>query len=143
MGLLITNAEFVCIPGERIQLVIEPTCTGSVRLVNCSFWGPSRQCVVSHGTGYLSISDSYIEISGRFPPGEPDQISLVEADSGRLQVRGCTLRSRGKEPNILLKKGLIHAIVTENNGPKGVTIVNEIGDAAIIANNEPPQSTAA
>ena len=53
------------------------------------------------------------------PQGEPDQISLVEADSGRLQVRGCTLRSRGKEPNIVLKKGLTHAIISENNGPNG------------------------
>jgi hypothetical protein len=138
MGLQITNGEFVCIPGERIQVVIEPTCTGSVRMVNCAFWGPSRQCVVSHGKGYLSLSDCYIEISGRFPPGEPDQISVVEADSGRLQVRGCTLRSRGKEPNILLKSGLRHAIISENNGPNGVSIVNEIGERAIIVNNEPP-----
>jgi hypothetical protein len=138
MGLQITNGEFVCIPGERIQVVIEPTCTGSVRMVNCAFWGPSRQCVVSHGKGYLSLSDCYIEISGRFPPGEPDQIAVVEADSGRLQVRGCTLRSRGKEPNILLKSGLKHAIISENNGPNGVSIVNEIGDQAIIVNNERP-----
>lgn len=138
MGLLITNGEFVCIPGERIQVVIEPTCTGSVRLDNCAFWGPSRQCVASHGKGYLSLSNCYIEISGRFPPGEPDQISLVEADAGRLQVRGCTLRSRGKEPNILLKSGLKHAIISENNGPNGVSVVNEIGSQAIIVNNEPP-----
>lgn len=139
MGLLISNGEFVCIPGERIQLVVEPTCTGSVRLVNCAFWGPSRQCVAMHGKGYLSLSDCYIEISGRMPTGEPDQISLIEADSGRLQVRGCTLRSRGKEPNIVLKPGLTHAIISENNGPKGVSIVNQIGSQAIIANNEPPQ----
>ncbi|MBI4875252.1 MAG: hypothetical protein HY822_11525 [Acidobacteria bacterium] len=143
MGLLITNGEFVCIPGERIEVVIEPTCTGSVRLVNCAFWGPSRQCVAMHGQGYLSLSDCYLEISGRFPAGPPDQISVVEADGGKLQVRGCTLRSRGKEPSILLKKGLKHAIITENNGPRGVNIVNEIGDRAIIANNEPYQPPSA
>jgi hypothetical protein len=142
MGLLITNGEFVCIPGERIQVVVEPTCAGSVRLVNCAFWGPSRQCVAMHGKGYLSLSDCYIEISGRMPPGEPDQISLVEADSGRLQVRGCTLRSRGKEPSIVLKKGLKHAIVSENNGPNGVSVVNEVGDLAIVVNNEPHTPTA-
>jgi hypothetical protein len=61
----------------------------------------------------------------------------VEADNGKLQVRGCTFRSRGKEPSILLKKGLKHAIISENNGANGVNIVNEIGDQAIIANNEP------
>jgi hypothetical protein len=143
MGLLITNGEFVCIPGERIQVVVEPTCAGSVRLVNCAFWGPSRQCVAMHGKGYLSLSDCYIEISGRMPPGEPDQISLVEGDSGRLQVRGCTFRSRGKEPSVLLKQGLKHAIVSENNGPNGVSVVNEIGDQAIIVNNEPHKPPAA
>jgi hypothetical protein len=140
MGLLITNGEFVCIPGERIQVVIEPTCTGSVRLVNCAFWGPSRQCVASHGKGYLSLSDCYLEISGRFPQGPPDQISVLEADGGKLQVRGCTFRSRGKEPNILLKKGLKHAIISENNGPNGLSVANEIGEQAIIVNNEPVSS---
>jgi hypothetical protein len=95
------------------------------------------QCVAMHGKGYLSLSDCYIEISGRMPPGEPDQISLVEGDSGRLQVRGCTFRSRGKEPSVVLKQGLKHAIISENNGPNGVSIVNEIGDQAIIVNNEP------
>jgi hypothetical protein len=65
------------------------------------------------------------------------QNSVSVADSGRLQVRGSTLRSPGKEPGIVLKKGLKHAIISENNGPSGVSVVNEIGDQAIIANNEP------
>jgi hypothetical protein len=61
MGLLITNGEFVAMHGEeRIQLVIEPTCNGSVRLVNCAFWGPARQCVLSHNQGVLSLNDCYV-----------------------------------------------------------------------------------
>jgi hypothetical protein len=32
---------------------------------------------------------------------------------------------------------LRHAIVTENNGVRGVGILNEIGDQAVIANSEP------
>jgi hypothetical protein len=65
------------------------------------------------------------------------EVSLVEAKGGKLQVRGCSFRSRGKEPHIVLKNGLKHAIVCENNGVNGVDIVNEIGNLAIIANNEP------
>jgi hypothetical protein len=41
------------------------------------------------------------------------------------------------EPSILLGKGLKHAIVTGNNGVRGVTINNQIGDQAIISENEP------
>jgi hypothetical protein len=136
MGLLITNGEFVCMHGdERVDVVIEKTCAGSVRLVNCSFWGPARKCVESHTSGYTSLSDCYFEISGRSSTKEIPGVSLVEADGGRLQVRGCTFGSR--EPNIVLRKGLVHAIVSENNGAKGVSITNEIGDQAIIVNNEP------
>jgi hypothetical protein len=41
------------------------------------------------------------------------------------------------EPSIALRKGLQHAIITENNGVRGAQIINEVGDKAIIANNEP------
>ena len=142
MGLLITNGEFVSMHGdERIQVVIEPTCNGSVRLVNCAFWGPSRQCVLSHNQGALSLNDCYVEISGRSNTGMLPEVSLVEADGGKLQVRGCTFKSRGAEPHIVLKAGLKHAIVSENNGVNGVHVVNQIGDQAIIVNNEPRQET--
>jgi len=138
MGLLITNGEFVSMHGdERIQVVVESTCKGSVRLVNCAFWGPSRQCVLSHGQGPLSLNDCYVEISGRSATGMLPEVSLVEADGGKLQIRGCSFRSRGKEPHVVLKKGVQHAIVSENNGLNGVNIVNEIDDQAIIVNNEP------
>ena len=134
MGLLITNAQLVAFAGDNpIEVEIAPTCDGSVRLVNCAFWGPSSHNVISHGKGYLSLSDCYFS-SGKHEPGK----ALVEADGGRLQVRGCSFATR--ETSISLKKGLVNAIVTENNGLHGVTIVNEIGDKAIIANNEPPET---
>ena len=136
MGLLITNGEFVGMHGdERVEVVIEKTCTGSVRLVNCSFWGPARKCVESHTSGFTSLSDCYFRISGRSSSKDLPGVALVEADGGRLQVRGCTFDSR--HPNIVLRKGLTHAIISENNGAAGVSITNEIGDQAIIVNNEP------
>jgi hypothetical protein len=36
-----------------------------------------------------------------------------------------------------LKPGLQYAIVSENNGVNGVHIVNQIGEHAIVVNNEP------
>ena len=41
------------------------------------------------------------------------------------------------EPSIALRPGLKHDIAGENDGLRGVEIVNEIGDQAVIANNEP------
>jgi len=138
MGLLITNGEFVTMHGdERIQVVVEHTCNGSVRLVNCTFWGPGRQCVLSHSQGAVSLNDCYLSISGRSATGQLPEVSLVEADSGKLQVRGCTFHGRAAEPHIVLKHGLQHAIVSENNGVNGVHIVNQVGDQAILVNNEP------
>lgn len=144
MGLLITNGEFVSMHGdERTQVVVESTCNGSVRLVNCAFWGPAKQCVVSHGKGPVSLNDCYVEISGRSATGAVTEGPLVEADGGKLQVRGCSFRSRGTEPHVLLKAGAKHAIVSENNGVNGVHVINQIGEKAIIVNNEPPETPAA
>lgn len=133
MGLLISNGQFVCMHGEtRIPVLVESTCRGSVRLVDCAFWGPNRQCVVSHSKSFVSLSDCYLSSTGRTKnPG----VALIEADGGKLQVRGCSFGT--DEPGIALKKGLQHAIATENNGVHGVEIANEIGERAIIANNEP------
>ena len=133
MGLLISNGQFVTMHGDvRIPVLVESTCRGSVRLVDCAFWGPNRQCVVTHGKSFVSLSDCYLSSTGRAKnPG----VALVEADGGKLQVRGCSFGT--DEPSIALQKGLQHAIVTENNGVRGVEITNEIGERAIIANNEP------
>jgi len=135
MGLLITNGQFVCMHGpERIEVLVSRTCTGSVRLVNCAFWGPSHQNVVSHGQGFVSLSDCYFSAVGRKKNEKPGK-ALVEADGGRLQVRGCSFGT--DEPSIHLKPGLKHAIITENNGTQGVEIINEIGDKAVVTGNEP------
>jgi len=136
MGLLITNGQFVAFNGENpIEIVVNPTCAGSVRLQNCAFWGPAVQNVVSHSQSFLSLSNCYFS-SGR--PDNPDK-ALVEADGGKLQVQGCSFAT--PEPSILLGKGLKHAIVTGNNGARGVTIINQIGNQAIIADNEPSSQT--
>jgi hypothetical protein len=137
MGLLIANGQFVCMHGDvRTEVLIENTCHGSVRLVNCAFWGPARQNLVSHSQSFVSLSDCYLSSEGRKKnPGH----ALIEADGGKLQVRGCSFGS--DEPSIALKPGLDHAIITENNGVKGVEILNEIGAKAILSNNELGPST--
>jgi len=132
MGLLITNGQFVAFAGEEpVEVVIESTCNGSVRLVNCAFWGPAVQNVVSHSKSFVSLSDCYF--SSQRQMGKPKP--LIEADGGKLQVRGCSFGTL--QTSIHLKEGLQHAIITENNGVGGVGIQNDIGERAIIVNNEP------
>ncbi|MHB1355113.1 MAG: hypothetical protein ACYCZF_03940, partial [Anaerolineae bacterium] len=131
MGLLITNGQFVAFPGDNpIEIVINSTCQGSVRLVNCTFWGPADQCVVSHSQSFVSLSDCF------FSSGRTKHITqaLVEADGGRLQIRGCSFATT--EPSLNLMPGVIHAIVSENNGTAGVKIISQIGERAVITNNE-------
>lgn len=133
MGLLVTNGQFVAFTGDNpIQVVIENTCTGSVRLVNCAFWGPSRQNVVSHSQGFVSLSDCYFGTWIKTDLPRP----LIEADNGRLQIRGCSFST--SEPSIALHQGVIHAIVSDNNGIAGVSVCNEIGARAVLRDNEPP-----
>ncbi len=93
--------------------------------------GPAVQNVVSHSKSYLSLSDCY------FSSDHKSDAPLVEADGGKIQIRGCSFD--GKKPSIALRKGLKHAIITENNGANGVRIINETGNTAIIQNNEPFQ----
>ncbi|HNT33498.1 MAG TPA: glycosyl hydrolase family 28-related protein [bacterium] len=134
MGLLITNGQFVAFAGENpIEIEINETCTGQIRLVNCAFWGPSVQNVVSRGQSFLSLSDCFLS-SDRAEVGP-----LVEVASGKIQIRGCSFAG-AKSKCIALRKGVRHAIVTENNAVEGVSIINEIGRKAIIRNNEPPAS---
>jgi hypothetical protein len=153
MGLLVTNGQFVATHGENpVSIEIGPECEGSVRLVNCSFWGPSAQNVISHSKSFVSLNDCYLSSGWKsgFVPGQPNsgvsshwetrymrgdpEKPLVEADSGKLQLRGCSFATG--EPSIHLKSGLSHAVISENNGINGVKIINEIGENAIIANNE-------
>jgi len=135
MGLLISNGQFVAMRGEHPrQVVIDKSCSASVRLVNCAFWGPAEQNVVAHGGRFLSLSDCYFSSGYSAKTSGPP---LVEADAGRLQVRGCSFDAAG--PGIALRKGLRHAIISENNGLRGVEIVNEIGTNAIISLNEPAE----
>jgi hypothetical protein len=149
-GLLITNGEFNAHrAGRSTQIVIEPGCKGNVRFVNCGFWGPVLHNAVLRGDGYTSFSDCYF--SNNFD--SPEASIVVEA--GKVQVQNCTFDAlaKARQPGnadhtagesqrfqptaIHLKTGVRSAIVHGNNGFYGVEIRNEIGDRAIVSDNEP------
>ena len=75
MALLITNGEFVSFHGPDPTMVrVEPTNSGSVRFVNCAFWGPAIRSPRSRGEA-------------------PSASAIARSSSGTLRRRDVT-RSR-------------------------------------------------
>jgi hypothetical protein len=150
-GLLITNGEFDSHHiGTSTQVVIAPHSSGSVRFVNSAFWGPTEHNAIIQGDGFVSFSDCYFssDLDAR------DAAVLVEG--GKVQIQSSTFDARSKlhnpghafavhdaryqPPSIRIAAGTRSAIVRGNNGYYGVKIENQIGDKAILSDNEPDAS---
>ena len=153
-GLLITNGEFDSHHiGASTQVVIAPHSSGSVRFVNSAFWGPTEHNAVIQGDGFTSFSDCYFSSD----LDAADAAVLVEG--GKVQVQNSTFDARSKQhdpghaynaqdvryqpPSIRIASGTRSAIIRGNNGYYGVKIDNQIGDKAIVSDNEPYASPAA
>lgn len=147
-GLLITNGEFDSHHiGTSSQVVIAPHSSGSVRFVNSAFWGPAEHNAIVQGDGFTSFSDCYFSTD----LDAKDAAVLIEA--GKVQVENSTFDARSKHhdpghaynrqdvryqpPSIRIAPGTRSAIIRGNNGYYGVKIENQIGDRAIISDNEP------
>jgi hypothetical protein len=148
-GLQIINGEFNSHRvGRSTQVVVEPSCSGNIRFVNCGFWGPVAQNALLLGPSFVSFTDCYFSNDNHQDPGW----SIV-AEAGKLQVQNCTFDARSKQRkpgnawsgqdqrdqpgSIYLKSGVKHAILRGNNGYYGVNIKNEAGDRVILSDNEP------
>jgi hypothetical protein len=147
-GLLITNGQFNSHEaGASIQVLVTEKCEGSIRFVNCGFWGPVSHNALIKGNSSVSFSDCY------FSNNKDTREYSIEAENGKLQVQNCSFdavqSSKKKDekwaydgkptapPCIHITKGVKHAIIRGNNGYYGVSIKNEIGKNAIISENEP------
>jgi hypothetical protein len=147
-GLQITNGEFDSHHiGASTQVVVGPHSNGSVRFVNSAFWGPTEHNAFIQGDGFVSFSDCYF--SSDFDARD----AAVVVESGRVQIQNSTFDARSKQldpghasdggevryqqPSIRLASGVRSAILRGNNGYYGVRIENQIGDRAIIGENEP------
>lgn len=150
-GIAITNGEFAAFLGDHpTGVLVGPDCIGTVRLENCSFWGDFAQLVVSHNRHVTSVQNCTLQTWGE----RYQKFPQIEADAGKLQVRGNTFTLVGtlkgqtqimetpEKPagiEVHVKKGTQFAVISENTGTHGIHIVNEIGSRAIIVNNEPPE----
>ena len=116
-GLLITNGEFVSFHGPDPTMVdVRGTNSGSVRFVNCAFWGPCNQIARIAGTGTVGFSDcTFVEWGGR-----EGTRPAIRAEAGTLLVRGCEFRQ--DRPQIELGEGVARAVISGNilSGPERI-----------------------
>jgi hypothetical protein len=121
MGLLITNGEFVSFKGPDPTMVrVAPTYGGTVRFVNCAFWGPCNRIAEIDGDGVVGFTDcSFMQWGhnqgGVEPP--PGGYPAIDARRGSLLVRGCDFMEAKRQ--IALGPEVERAVITGNliNGP--------------------------
>ena len=117
MGLLITNGEFVSFHGPDPTMVeIGTAHSGSVRFVNCAFWGPCNQIARIAGKGTVGFSDcTFMQWDSK---GEGR--SAIQASGGSVLIRGCELREPKKQ--ITIGEGVTTAVITGNvfSGPERI-----------------------
>lgn len=119
-GLLITNGQFVSFHGpDPTMIKVEKTNTGSVRFVNCAFWGPSNQIAKIAGTGTVGFSDCTLSQWG----GKDGSRHAIQVQSGTVLIRGCEFQQN--RPHILLGKKVSRAIIAENIFEGPIRISNQ------------------
>jgi len=129
-GLLITNGEFVSFHGPDPTMVeVEKGHTGSVRFVNCAFWGPCQQIAKIAGRGTVGFSDcTFVQWDSKGAGRH-----AVQAESGTLLVRGCEFRAN--RPQIQLGEAVDRAVITDNVFAGPPQIANNSKGSVQIANN--------
>jgi len=119
-GLLITNGEFVSFHGpDPTMIEIANSNRGSVRFVNCAFWGPCNQIAKIGGTGTVGFGDcTFVQWGGK-EANRP----AIQAQSGTVLIRGCEFRQ--DKPQIQLGKDISRAIIAENIFTGSEQIINQ------------------
>ncbi len=119
-GLLITNGEFVSFHGpDPTMIEVMAANTGSVRFVNCAFWGPCNQIAKIAGTGTVGFGDCTFTQWG----GKEGTLPAIQASSGTVLVRGCEFRQ--DRPQIRLGQDVRRAVIAENVFTGAERISNE------------------
>jgi hypothetical protein len=108
-GILITNGEFVSFHGPDPTMVeVGARNSGSVRFVNCAFWGPCNQIARIAGQGTVGFSDcTFMQWDGK-----NEGRAALQVQDGNVVIRGCEFQE--DKPQIDLGEKVRRAIVTDN-----------------------------
>ena len=119
-GLLITNGEFVSFHGpDPTMIEVSENNSGSIRFVNCAFWGACNQVAKIGGRGTVGFSDCTFTQWG----GKDGKRPAIQAQSGTVLIRGCEFRQ--DRPQIQLGKDVERAIIAENIFTGSEKIINK------------------
>lgn len=130
MGILITNGEFVSFRGSDPTMVrVAPEHSGTVRFVNCAYWGPNKQIAVIEGSGTVGFTDCTFMQWDKDKEGR----AAIQARGGTVLVRGCEFRDN--RPQVELGEGVRRAIITDNVVNGEMRIINRSAGAAQISGN--------
>ena len=109
IGLLITNGEFVSFHGPDPTMIdVKETNKGSVRFVNCAYWGPCNQIAKIAGTGTVGFSDCTFMQWG----GKDKSRAAIQVKSGTVLIRGCEFQQN--LTHISLDEGVKRGVIAEN-----------------------------
>jgi len=130
MGILISNGEFVSFRGSDPTMVrVAPTHSGTVRFVNCAYWGPNKQIAVIEGSGTVGFSDCTFMQWDKDKEGR----AAIQARGGTVLVRGCEFRD--DRPQVDIGEGVRRAVITDNVVTGEVRITNRSAGAVQISGN--------
>ena len=129
-GLLISNGEFVSFHGPDPTMVrVEATNSGSVRFVNCAFWGPCNQIAKIEGKGTVGFSDcTFVQWDSK-----GDGQHALQITGGTTLVRGCEFRA--DKPQIELGEKVRRAVISDNIITGKPRITNQSKGAVNMQNN--------
>ena len=129
-GLLISNGEFTSFHGPDPTMVsVGTNNAGTVRFVNCAFWGPCEQIAKIKGRGIVGFSDCIFDDWDHGKDGR----SAIQAESGTLLVRGCEFhRNLGQ---VELGEGITRAVVAENIFTGAARITNHSKHSVALSDN--------
>jgi hypothetical protein len=130
MALLISNGEFVSFHGRDPTMVrVGEANKGSVRFVNCAFWGPCNQIAKIAGKGTVGFSDCTFMQWDHKREGR----AAIQASSGTILVRGCEFQE--DKPQILIGEDVKRAVIADNIIKGKTRIANESKGAIVIHDN--------
>ena len=130
MGLLISNGEFTSFHGADPTMVrVGPDNSGSVRFVNCAFWGPCNQVAAVTGRGTVGFGDCTFVQWDRKQEGR----AAIQAEGGTLLVRGCEFREN--KPQIEIGEAVRRAVIADNIFTGLSRITNHSQHPVVIGNN--------
>jgi hypothetical protein len=130
MGLLISNGEFVSFHGPDPTMIrVEAQNRGSVRFVNCAFWGPCNQIAKIDGHGTVGFSDCIFVQWDHKNEGR----HALQVAGGTVLVRACEFQQN--HPQIELGEGIRRAVISDNVIAGKTRITNHSTKAVVMHDN--------